>query len=84
MDKNIFENLTGPLSIITPIVGGIFWLTSLHNRAKENEKEIDSIKVEFRDFETRAENDLSDLEVKLSKVEAQLSLILESHKKPLQ
>lgn len=79
VSKNLLESLSAPLSIITALVGGIVWLSSLNNRASENEKEIEILKLDFRRFQ----EDLYDLEVKISRLEEKINIVIDGHRKDL-
>jgi len=65
------------LTIITTVVGGVFFVTKVWALARDNEKEINSIKGDIKDIKKEG-REVTD---RMARIETKIDLLLEQVKK---
>lgn len=71
---------TAPLAALTALFGGIAWLTSLHNIAQTNEREISFLKKDFDQFRTGIYLKISTLDERMARIEGKLDIVINDRK----
>lgn len=72
---------TGPLGVLSILVGGVVWLNDIHGISEENRKDISEIVQKSDVSKSKIYSRLNDLDTRLGRIEGKLDMIINSYKK---
>lgn len=79
--SEVLNRWTGPLGMLSVLVGGVVWLTTLHGLSEQNARDIAELRATFDQNKNHIDGRLNDLDTRLGRIEGKLDMLIDNRKR---